>query len=318
MRISSRQASCALPMLLALMSCGRDARIHEPQASSSAFGISARSASDPSEWSQPVNLGPTVNSSAAEIAPEISKDGLSLYFASNRPGGLGANDIYVSRRASVDDPWGAPTNLTMLNGPGADAGPHLSRDGHWLFFSSARPGAMGGNDLYVSYRQNTHDDFAWEAPVNLGPAVNSALSDLGPSVWGPELYFWRGPPPAQVPGDIYLSRMRGHEFGEPELVPELSSSSHDEKPGIRFDGRQILIASDRPGTTGDVDIWIATRENGHDWGTPLNMVAINSTAGDRRPSFSPDGEMILFDSDRPGGSGSFDLYVSTRNTSPEK
>jgi hypothetical protein len=319
MRISSRRAFGALPLVLILTSCGRDTRIHEPQTSSGAFGISARSASDVSEWSEPVNLG-AVNSPFADIAPEISKDGLSLYFASNRPGGLGANDIYVAQRASVDDPWGAPVNLgPVINSALADAGPHLSRDGHWLFFSSARPGGVGGNDLYVSYRKNTHDDFAWEAPVTLGARVNSALSDLGPSVWGPELYFWRGPPPAQVPGDIYLSRIRGHEFGDAELVLELSSSSHDEKPGIRFDGRQILIASDRPGSVGNVDIWIATREgSGRAWGTPVNMIAINSTAGDRRPSFSPDGEMILFDSDRPGGSGSFDLYVSTRNARPER
>lgn len=319
MRISSHQASCAMPLLLVVMSCGPDARIHEPQASSGEFSISAKSASDVAEWSEPVNLG-AVNSPSSDIAPEISKDGLSLYFASNRPGGLGANDIYVSQRTSVDDPWGAPVNLgPPINSPVADAGPHLSRDGHWLFFTSARPGGVGGNDLYVSYRANTHDDFAWEAPVNIGPPVNSALSDLGPSLWGPELYFWRGPPPAQVPGDIYVSRMRGHEFGDPELVPGLSSASHDEKPGIRFDGRQILIASDRPGTVGDVDIWIATRQgNGREWGTPLNMATINSTSGDRRPSFSPDGEMVLFDSDRPGGSGSFDLYVSTRIAKPER
>jgi hypothetical protein len=226
----------------------------------------------------------------------------------------------VSRRATVNDPWGAPVNLRApINSPVADAGPHISRDGHWLFFTSARPGGVGGNDLYLSYRKNTHDDFGWEAPVNIGPPVNSALSDLGPSVWGPELYFWRGPPPVQVPGDIYVSQIRGKEFGEPGLVSELSSTSHDEKPGIRFDGRQILIASDRPGGIGDVDVWISTRRgNGREWETPLNMVAINSMAGDRRPSFSPDGAMILFDSDRPGGSGSFDLYVSTRITKRER
>jgi Tol biopolymer transport system component len=79
-----------------------------------------------------------------------------------------------------------------------------------------------------------------------------------------------------------------------------------------------LRRTDR-GTAGDVDIWIATRQgNGRDWGMPLNLVTINSTSGDRRPSFSPDGEMILFDSDRPGGSGSFDLYVSTRKARPER
>jgi Tol biopolymer transport system component len=107
--------------------------------------------------------------------------------------------------------------------------------------------------------------------------------------------------------------MEGHDFGTPELVPELSSPGHDEKPGIRFDGRQILIASDRLGTVGGMDIWMATREgNGRAWGTPVNVLTINSTADDRRPSFSPDGTMIFFDSDRPGGSGLLDLYVSAR------
>jgi hypothetical protein len=314
MGISSRQASCALPLLLVLASCGRDARIHEPQASSDAFGISAHSASDVSEWSEPVNLGPTVNSTANDLAAELSRDGLSLYFASNRPGGWGANDLYVSQRASVEDPWGPPTNLAMLNTPAGDAGPHLSRDGHWLFFTSQRPEGFGGNDIYVSYRRNTHDNFAWEAPVNIGPPINSAQSELGPSAWGPEFYFWRGPPtPTSIPGDIYVSRIQGHDFGTPELVTELSSPSHDEKPGIRFDGRQILIASDRLGTVGGMDIWISTRQgNGHEWRVPVNLLTINSSASDRRASFSADGTMIVFDSNRAGGSGLLDLYLSTR------
>ena len=146
------------------------------------------------------------------------------------------------------------------------------------------------------------------------PPVNTAQSELGPSAWGPEFYFWRGPPTVvSFPGDIYVSRIQGNDFGTPELVSELSSPGHDEKPGIRFDGRQILIASDRSGGVGAMDIWMATREgNGHAWGTPVNLLTINSTVDDRRPNFSPDGTMVFFDSDRPGGSGSFDLYVSTR------
>jgi len=70
-----------------------------------------------SDWSAPQNLGPTVNSTSSDIAPAISKDGLSLYFASNRPppprvgGGF---DIWVSQRASVDSEWGTPQNLGPL------------------------------------------------------------------------------------------------------------------------------------------------------------------------------------------------------------
>src|SRR5207249_8036769 len=59
-------------------------------------------------WGAPANLGPVVNSASNDQHPSISKDGLSLYFVSNRPGGFGGNDIWVTQRASVDDAWGPP------------------------------------------------------------------------------------------------------------------------------------------------------------------------------------------------------------------
>lgn len=314
MRAISPWGLRGLTLVMLTIGCGPDDRIHGPQQLGDRSRISAASASDVSEWSEPINLGPTVNSTANDLAAELSRDGLSLYFASNRPGGSGANDLYVSQRARVDDPWGPPTNLAMLNTLAGDAGPHLSRDGHWLFFTSQRAGGTGGNDIYVTYRSNTHDNFAWEPPVNMGSPVNTAQSELGPNTWGPEFYFWRGPPtPTSIPGDIYVSRTQGHDFGTPVLVAELNSPGHDEKPGIRFDGRQIVIASDRLGTVGGLDIWLATRQgNGHAWNSPVNVLTINSGLDDRRPSFSPDGTMLFFDSNRPGGSGLLDLYVSTR------
>ena len=71
---------------------------------------SAASAQQFSEWSVPVNVS-QINSSSDEQHPAISKDGLSLYFASNRPGGCGGSDLWVSQRASTDSPWEAPVNL---------------------------------------------------------------------------------------------------------------------------------------------------------------------------------------------------------------
>src|SRR5215471_11654458 len=64
-----------------------------------------------SAWSTPVNLGPTINSPFNESGPCLSKDGLSLYFFSFRPGGFGAQDLWVSQRPNVDAPWGTPWNL---------------------------------------------------------------------------------------------------------------------------------------------------------------------------------------------------------------
>src|SRR6266581_5286583 len=80
-----------------------------------AFGAGATSlwAGGPhyTEWSEPVNLGPTLNSTASDSGAALSKDGLSLYFQSTRPGGFGGADILVSQRESVDDAWGRPVNL---------------------------------------------------------------------------------------------------------------------------------------------------------------------------------------------------------------
>src|SRR5207253_3072207 len=64
-----------------------------------------------STWSEPVNLGPIVNTSSDDSEPALSPDGLSLYFSSSRPGGFGPNNIWVSQRASLNDPWGRPQNL---------------------------------------------------------------------------------------------------------------------------------------------------------------------------------------------------------------
>ena len=119
-----------------------------------------------SEWSEPVNLGPVINSAFEEFLPEISKNGLSLYFASNRPGPFGEEDLWVSRRATPDDAWGEPVNLgSSVNTIFNERSPALSRDGHLLFFATNRPGGSGGFDIWVSWRAHTRDDFGWQPPV---------------------------------------------------------------------------------------------------------------------------------------------------------
>src|SRR3989442_13696494 len=89
-----------------------------------------------SDWSEPVNLGPLVNSGSDDFHPAISPNGLSLYITSGRPGGLGGSDIWVSQRARLDDPWGPPQNLgPNINSATNDIAPDFTPDGHWLLFS---------------------------------------------------------------------------------------------------------------------------------------------------------------------------------------
>jgi WD40-like Beta Propeller Repeat len=98
-----------------------------------------------SEWSTPVNLGPTINTEFNEQGPTLSNDELSVYFGSDQPGGIGGFDIWVARRACTGCPWEAPTNLgPVVNSAFDETGPGLSIDGHLLFFRSTRPGRASG------------------------------------------------------------------------------------------------------------------------------------------------------------------------------
>src|SRR5207244_12141128 len=126
-------ASFVLPGCLTLLACAPESQPAAPRLEAMSFSSS--------EWSEPVNLGAPINTAANEMNAALSPDELSLYFVSTRAGGFGGADIWVSRRTSLDGPWGEPHNLgANVNGPGIDASPALSIDGHLLFFLSARPG----------------------------------------------------------------------------------------------------------------------------------------------------------------------------------
>ena len=274
------------------------------------------------DWSTPTNLGPLVNSPVVDQGPAISKEDLSFFFSSNRPGGFGGNDIWVAQRASVDDPWGPPVNLgSVVNTADSEGGPSLSRDSHWLFMNSNRPGGFGLNDVWVSYREHIHDDFGWQAPINLGPGVNSAFTDQGSSYFEnddsgvPLLYFSSDRPGGLGGFDIYVSaQLPDGSWGAAEVVPELSSPTFDIRPIIRFDGLELFLFSGRPGGFGLGDIWVSTRDAVSDpWTTPLNLGPIVNTAYDDVQAYlASDRETLYFGSNRPGGFGGFDLYVTTR------
>src|SRR5690606_38968421 len=90
----------------------------------------------PEGWSRPENLGPLINTDAWESAPSLSPDKQELYFASNRPGGMGNSDIYVSRRLP-DGNWDTPRNLgPAINTPGNESAPFVHADHQTLYFTS--------------------------------------------------------------------------------------------------------------------------------------------------------------------------------------
>ena len=280
------------------------------------------------DWLTFENLGPTVNTTVSDHRPTISKDGLSLYFGSNRAGGFGGTvegtDLWVTQRDSVDSPWGAPQNLGgVINTPYDENAPSFSTDGHWMYFGSSRPGGCGNFDLYVSHRHNNKDDFGWEPPIHLGCGINSASDDDGATFFSDDdgtgenyLYFASNRPGGPGDFDIYVARLAGDytTFDAPALVPELNSPNRDTRTSIRKDGLEIFLTSTRPGGQGGLDIWVSTRASTLDpWSTPVNLPApINTSANDGAPGLSRDGTTMYFDSTRAGGLGGRDLVVSTR------
>jgi len=267
-----------------------------------------------SDWSEPINLGPNVNSTATDRGPAISKDGFSLYFASNRLDSLGGEDIYVSQRATRDDEWGPAVNLgPTINTSFNEFVPALSRDGHLLFFASNRqPGGFGGLDIWVSRREQTHDDFAWQPAENLGALVNTAGQEEGPSyfenddVGVPQLYFSGGMSRPGGPGIFVSEQAADGSFGPAVVVPELSSLGNTQRPSIRHDGLEIFF-------TNSLNLWVATRETVFDaWSEPLNLGSpLNSALVDVHPYISSDRETLFFASNRSVG-GPTDIYMSTR------
>lgn len=127
-------------------------------------------------WSEPQNLGYNVNTEFWESTPSLSPDKRDLYFSSNRPGGYGGMDIWVSHRNDKGN-WSIPENLgPEINTAGDESTPFIHADNQTLYFnSSGLPGYSEKPDLFVSHKL---PDGKWSVPLNLGYPVNT-IGDEG-------------------------------------------------------------------------------------------------------------------------------------------
>jgi WD40 repeat protein len=335
MRLESPASlACALAVFLTL-ACGSDEQrlpaAPVPGLVASAVGTVGR---DAFTWSEPVWLGPVVNSPARDWRPVLSSDGLRLYFHSNRPG-LGGFDIWVSRRDGRNCAWQAPMNLgPPLNTTRDDGDPEFTPDGRVIFFASDEGhGGAGRGDILVSRRADPHDDFAWEAPVNLGGEVNTSAHESNPayvsSEAGGTLYFERSSGSNLENSDIYKVEVShdGVALGPAVLVTELSAPAPTgpHAPTVRADGRELIFWSGgatgvRPGSVGLADLWVSTRRSVNDpWSAPRNMGRpVNSSFADLSATLSQDGRTLYFTAaQQRGGLGLQDMWMSTRGPSAQ-
>lgn len=130
-------------------------------------------------WSKPVNLGAPINTGGWESQPSLSADGSTLYFVSDRAGGFGSYDIWMSK---LDDnaKWQTPVNLgPSINTPFDEQSPFIHPDNETLYFSSNGWPGLGNKDLFISRKSESGD---WQNPVNLGYPINSYGEETGLSI----------------------------------------------------------------------------------------------------------------------------------------
>jgi len=271
-------------------------------------------------FGEPVNLGQVINSASSDYSACVSADGLELYFCSERPGGFGAVDIWVSTRQNVNDPWGPPTNLGhTVNSSHNEAYPSISSDGLTLYFSDAysgptRPDGLGGGDIWMTTRPSRSD--AWGTPVNMGAPINGSTLDISPAISGDGLtlvFTSNNRAGGQGSWDLWMSTRISVQdpWGPPvNLGPTVNSGSWDGECGLSWDGRAVLYDSGRAGIFGAVDMLMSTRKTLADpWAIAVNLGSVvNSSGNDGTPRVSPDMKTLYFCSDRPGGFGSYDLF----------
>jgi hypothetical protein len=212
--------------------------------------------------------------------------------------------------ASSVDPGG----FNNVNTPALEGCPAESPDGRMLFLASNRDGGQGGIDIWVAFRDGPHQP--WSDPVNLPPPVNSAWDDFCPTpLTGGELLFVsrRDGGCGEGSSDIYFTRLHPTQgWLEPvHLGCEVNSAGDEFAPSyVEAGGGMLFFSSNRDGTH---KIYVSAQEPDGWFGPPTEVVELNAPGFNTlRPNVSHDGREIVFDSDRPGGFGGFDIWSATR------
>jgi hypothetical protein len=217
----------------------------------------------PAGWSEPTPID-AINTKDNELGPELSRDGQSLYFYSDRPGGMGGYDIWVSHLTS--GAWGTPTNLgPSVNSRWNDYGPALSPDGQHLYFSSNRPRpgeAVLNDDAWpatIREHRTRHDYDLYVADLTQGSearpllALNTDADEGAPAISpaGDFLYFASDRAGGFGGFDLYRARLTRSGFEAVEnLGPNINSLNNDLDPALTSDGFRLMFSSDRAPPTG--------------------------------------------------------------------
>jgi Tol biopolymer transport system component len=240
----------------------------------------------------------------------LTQDMLEMFFLSDRDGGLGRGDVWMTTRSTVSDPWSSPTVVAALNSSSKEESPAISADGTTLWVASDRSGGAGGLDIWVS---TLGSNGMWSSPSPVSQ-LNTSGDEFPrpPGSHGLVMPLsWRHD--SNTPYQIFFASRSSTSSGawsSPVTVPSVDNANLDDDGFLTDDGTTLYFSSDR--LNGTQDLFVTQRPTPDaDFGAAIPLEGLNtSTAAERDPWVSPDGHEIYFTSDR--GGGRLRIYHATR------
>jgi len=229
---------------------------------------------------QPIAYMPT----GSDDDPTLTADMLELVF--NR-----ANDLWVTTRPAIDQPWSDATPIAELNTASLESTPEIAPDGLTIYFSSNRTGSTGV-DVWMATRKLRTDP--WTAPV-LVPELESASTDRCATPGAdPDVMVMasnRGGTAQKF--DLYVTtRMMGGAWSKPVAITELNTPFDDTAPMLSADDLTIYFFSNR---SGNEDLYVAHRpDTASPFGPATPITELDTASGETDPWISPDDHHLVF------------------------
>ena len=263
-------------------------------------------------WGEPKPLGPPVNTHDCEICPVLTPDLGHLFFG--RADTSARYWIWHAVRTATGwgDPERLPEPVNTLKGLELPCAAETIGEAIRLYFCSQRPGGLGGADIWFSDLR----DGTWGPAQNLGPPINSPGHECGISFsnQGKQAVFMSDRGDAPTMHNLLVVRRVENGWGEPErMPPSVNTSFSEQKPSLTEDGNTLYFTRCGPGFPHPVRIYFTVRGKGL-WGQAQEVPPpiFDAPYDCENPWVSPDGQMLYFDSSRPGCIGKSDLWSGKR------